>query len=139
MAKGYKYPGKLFVLKFAEGEHEGLIVKVKSLPIGQFLEMAGMAKRISGSEDQKRDFDPSSMKEMFELFAKCLHSWNLEDEDDQPIPATKDGLYALDLDFVLTLILAWMDGVAGVSGPLGRKSTDGEKPDPAASLPMAPL
>ncbi len=133
---GFKAPRKLFVLKFEDEKYEGLVVKAKSLPVGQFLEMGELASGFAKSD--KKSFDPKIVVEMFSIFSKSLHEWNLEDDNGDPIPTTVDGLQTLELDFVMLLVEAWMDAIASVSVPLDKKSNNGGTPS-TESLPMEPL
>ena len=71
-------------------------------------------------------------------FAGALVSWNLEDEDGEPIPADLAGVLSNDFDLNLELIGAWLDAASGAATPLGRPSTSGS-PSLEASLPMDPL
>jgi hypothetical protein len=83
------------------------------------------------------------VEELIKLFAGALVSWNLEEEAEDgiaPVPATYEGLMDQDMDFVIDLILSWMDGVVSISDPLSSKSSDGEPPPAGApevlSIPM---
>lgn len=71
-------------------------------------------------------------------FAGLLVSWNLEDDDDQPIPATFEGMQQVDNQIVTAILNAWTEKVAGVSGPLAGRSTSGGPPPtlPDLDLPM---
>lgn len=84
--------------------------------------------------------DTARYQELLGFFADCLVSWNLEDDDDQPIPPTLEGLRSQDDEFVLLVFDAWVDFVVrgAAKGPLGSSSPDGEQPL-EASLPMEPL
>lgn len=127
---GYRRQPKVFRLTF-EDEPE-LEVYVRSAPLGQILGLLEFAKALGG------DFKPEDVERLDELFAafvSCLKEWNLEDEDGTPIPATIDGLKSQDMDFVLELIMAWMEAVVSVSAPLKRKSSSGDQ-SPEGSIPM---
>lgn len=73
-----------------------------------------------------------------EHYLNRIVSWNLEDENDQPVPADYFGLMSQDADFAMALVMAWMDGVLGTPGPLGRNSNDGMPPE-GVSIPMETL
>jgi len=77
-------------------------------------------------------------RELLSRFAAALVSWNVEDEEGEPVPPTLDSIFAEDLGFVLAVIKAWMDAIAGVSGPLAPSLPAGE-PSPEASIPMESL
>lgn len=69
-------------------------------------------------------FDELPTGEMIEEFARKLRSWNIEDDDDQPVPATLEGLRSLDIGVMLGLIKGWSDAITQVPVPLDRRSTD---------------
>jgi hypothetical protein len=120
---GYRRPSKVFRLIFTDPEMEGLEVRAKSMPIGKLMEVVEIAALSKGGRIDVRD--ASKIKVLFETFADALLSWNLVDDDDAPVPADLNGLWAQDLDFVLNLIAEWMTAIAGVPGPLPQPSPDG--------------
>ena len=73
-------------------------------------------------------------------FGKRLVSWNLTDDDDQPIPATAEGLRQVDTSLVTALKNAWLQSIAGVhdADPLPQSSPSGE-PSLVESVPMEAL
>lgn len=129
---GYKATKK-FLLKFPEGQYEGLEVHVRSVPFGQFFEL----DRLSKAAGQARDLD--SVNQLLGKLAEHITGWNLEDEDDQPIPVSVDALKDLDVDLVLAIIAAWLEGMVGVSAPLDKKSPAGSAPGDLESLPRESL
>lgn len=131
---GYTPGRKVFKLKF-EGDYEGLEVKVKSIPLGKFLKFANLLEIDSknpSSEDMKE------LESLFGSFAEVLVEWNLEDEDGQPVPCTSEGLFAQDLDMVLTIILEWSSALSSASRPL-HKASNGGKQSPEVLIPMETL
>jgi hypothetical protein len=127
---GYKRKFKTFVLEFEDREYSGLEVEMRSLPLGEFLRLS----KIFESDDKTDE----QVEEMFRLFAKALVSWNMEDDGNEPIPATYASVLDLDLDFVLTILGAWIDGVASVAPTLGKDSNSGAT-SLVPSLPMEAL
>lgn len=128
---GYRRVPKVFRLTF-EDEPE-LEVYVHSAPLGQILGLLEMVKGDSKTFDIK---DVGKLHSLFETFASCLKEWNLEDEAGESIPTTVDGLKTQDLDFVLELVMAWMEAVVSVSAPLKQKSSSGDQ-SLEGSIPMA--
>jgi hypothetical protein len=107
----------LYVLKF-EGEDDeldGLEVTIRSLSIREFLALT----RLSKSPDEAGDA-------MMERFASALVEWNLADEDGRDVPADLDGVQVQEPKFILRLISAWMEQMAGVDAPLAQSSSDGQ-------------
>jgi hypothetical protein len=126
---GYKPERKLYTLKF--DDHPGLVVRARSCSTKVFFDVAALA-------DLENPTD-NDLQMLFKEFSNVLMSWNLEDEDDQPVPVTLDGLLSQEFDFVMEIIQAWMEAVGGVSTPLEPPSKDGAIILMEASIPMAPL
>jgi hypothetical protein len=133
---GYKRETKLYRLKFADSAMDGLVVDMKSLSTGAFLEVAELADTFTGQK--LADMDVSAMRKVFEVLAGALVSWNLEDEHDKPIPTTYDGIVSQEFDFVLEIFMAWVGAMSSVDIPLPAGSNSGAT-SPEASLPMEPL
>jgi hypothetical protein len=126
---GYKRKSKNYVLAFEDPEMDGLEVKVKSLSVGKVREF--LAKSRANEVDVDGTFDD---------FEKALLSWNLLDDDDQPVPTNREGIDGQDVDFIMAIVTAWMETITGVpdADPLDGRSNSGE-PSLVASLPMVPL
>jgi hypothetical protein len=128
---GYKRNPRIYRLIFEDGEYSGLIVRVRSMPLGQFLEIAALADASNHSDGE--------VEKLFKAFAGALVDWNLETDGPEgetwPVPADLDGLYDQDLEFGLFLIGEWVRAIGGVPDPLAGSSTSGGT-SPVASLPM---
>jgi hypothetical protein len=112
---GYKRNRKIYKLVFDEStDYPGLEVQVRTLSLGQLLDARSRAD------------DEDGTKRMVDLFAERLISWNLEDEADQPVPATLDGIRDQDDDLILALIARWQEAMRGVPAPLDGASPSGE-------------
>ncbi|WP_377271929.1 hypothetical protein [Peterkaempfera sp. SMS 1(5)a] len=129
---GFKVKRKTYKLVWQEGHDlEGLEVMVRSLDTGQFLKLTGArADRDAGGEQEE-----NGTRRMLDMLAANLVSWNAEDEDGQPIPATIDGILAQDVAFNVAVIDAWTEAINGVPAPLSQTSSDGQ-PSLEASIPM---
>lgn len=132
---GYVPKKKTYKLKFADPDMDGLEVVMHSVPVGTMLKIDELSSSINAD-------DPGStsgkFRELLEIVAAALDSWNIENEDGTPLAADFDGLTALETQFVMELIASWSQAVAGVPGPLAKSSTPGAT-FPEASLPMEPL
>lgn len=124
---GYKRNPKVYRLKFADGDYEGLEVAVRSISMGQLIKFR------TGGDDEK-----DATEEMVELLAERIVEWNLEDETGTPIPPTLDAMKAEDSDFIMAIINQWTDAVAGVKAPLDETSNSGVT-SPVASIPTEAL
>jgi hypothetical protein len=127
---GYRRKHKTVTVQF-DGNHElaGLEVTTRGMSLGAYLELVGMG-----------DVDRSGIGEALRVFADSLVSWNLEDENGNPVPATVEAVYAEDHSMMLKVGTAWLDALSGVhkADPLEESSPGGE-PSPAVSIPMEPL
>ena len=124
---GYKPQKKVFRLRFEDEEYADLVIRVKSATMNDFMELTKLDK----------DKPDDSLK-VFALFVRNIVSWNIEDDDDNPLPVTVESLLDLEPDFVNRLITTWMETTAGVSVPLGKPSNVGATA-PTVSIPMEPL
>lgn len=153
---------KTFVLVFEDEDLAGLEVKARGATVAGMLGAVELLATFEGSGKLAGGMSAKDLAHFDRLFrtmagcpAECLDqhdelppgqdhylnrlvSWNLEDEDDQPVPADYYGLMSQDADFAMTLVMAWMDGVLGTPGPLGRNSNDGMPPE-GVSIPMETL
>lgn len=125
---GFTPVRRVYTLQFEQ--YDGLEVRAAATSAGGFLELTERSDAASA--------DISKVKPLLELFVECLRSWNLEDDEGQPVPQTVDGLLTLELDFVMEIIGAWTEAVAGVSSDLKEPSNSGT-PSLVESLPMVTL
>lgn len=132
---------KTYRLVWPEGhEMHGTEVRARSLPLGAFLELLELAAGIDFGSLAASSITPEAavaVRQVLEAFGGALVEWNLDD-DEGPVPASFEGVCRLDVDVVMPVIDAWMEAVAGVSGPLGPASPNGDRSQ-EASLPMDPL
>ncbi len=74
-----------------------------------------------------------------DMFLEYAESWNLTDDEGQPVPLTLEGLQTLEAVDFRAILKAWFDYVTGrAAGPLESGSVNGQLP-PAVSLPMEAL
>lgn len=128
---GYKRARKRYRLTFEDPELEGLEVVMGSLSISEFMELTSAVGGVSAES-------ADGVTGLLEKFASRIISWNLEDDDDQPVPADFDGVKTQELGFVMAIVTAWMDAIANVD-PTSRASANGTGTFPEVSLPMEPL
>ena len=130
---GYQRKRRVYRLDF-EGDPvlDGLEVRARSLNLGEFLATSRLAGMAAGGVTPE---DVDVFEGLFATFAGALVSWNLEDDEGRPVPATLDGVKAQDVDFVMPIVNAWFKAIAGVASPLGPPSSAGV-PSLEASIPM---
>jgi hypothetical protein len=126
---GFKRKVTTFPLDFTGSDFEGLEV------ICRRPSLAAMA---FAAEHQGIEMTPAVFKDLLQHFADGLVSWNLEDDDDQPVPATFEVLVDLDDEFLAGLFDAWYPAITGVPAPLGDGSSSGD-PSLEESIQMEPL
>ncbi|MFF4834108.1 hypothetical protein [Streptomyces sp. NPDC001315] len=117
-------------IKFAEGhQYHGAEARVRGMAIGEYMAATGL----DGGDG---DNAAASMKR----FSERLLSWNLEDEDGTPIPATPEGLAQVDQGLARALQNAYVESIIGVhsADPLPESSPSGE-PSLVESVPMEAL
>lgn len=131
---GYRRPS--YRLTFEDPQFEGLEVSARGMSIESMLDLMKLAD-INTSEDLS-DEDREKILALCDTFGSALVSWNLEDDQGQPVPADANGLRKQDLGLLLGLVQSYTSGVIDVSVPLGRKSSGG-MPLAEASLPMEAL
>lgn len=123
---GYRKTPIIYTLEF-DGEHEGLVVRMKSMKIG-------VMRKIIRLIDSDDDNTGAVLDHMVEQVAKGLVSWNMEDyETGEPIPATLESVDELDYQVLKMILDKWLDLVTGPSEELGKDSPAG------GSFPGQPL
>lgn len=133
---GFKVKHPILRLTFDKPELEGLEVRARSIGLGAYLSLARMAEL-----SDKETLDAEDMAQLggpFKILAQALVSWNLEEEDGTPIPATFEGIMSQDMGIMFDVLSGWMDAIASVSIPLDR-APKGTKPLEALSLQMEAL
>ncbi|MFF7734264.1 hypothetical protein [Streptomyces sp. NPDC007984] len=118
---GYKRKRPTVTLEFTDedGDFAGLEVEVKSLPMGEFFELSRLVR--------KKNMTDEEVEKLLRAFARVLVRWNLENEDDTPVPATYEGLMGEDLAFNIKLIGTWLKAIAppDEGSDLGKDSPSG--------------
>lgn len=140
---GYRKKAKTYHLTWAEdNELHGLEVSLKGLTVAKILSLGSSASAVTTDAKGALTGGTAEAEDMFETFASSLVRWNLEDEEGIPVPATFDGVKSQDFDFILDLIITWMEAVAGTGRDKGGDSPLSESSDSGlaaleASLQMA--
>jgi hypothetical protein len=127
---GYKRERRTYIMEFADPEYEGLEIKVRSIPIRELTYLMGL-----DPESEDPAVRVSSINKLMLAFAEAIVSWNMTDENDQPLPTTLEYIESEDADFVMTCIAQWMKTMSQVddASPLDSNSPPGqpaEAPNP---------
>ncbi len=129
---GFKAKKNLFKLIFEDPDMAGLEVVVTSVPMGKLLRIQEL------NEDDELRRSSKAFRELVGILAGAMLSWNLEDDLDEPVPVTAEGILTQDPAFVRQIISSWIDAISGVSTPLDGGSTTGDT-SLEASMPMDAL
>ncbi|MEJ8671859.1 hypothetical protein WKI71_36500 [Streptomyces sp. MS1.AVA.1] len=120
---GYRPPRKIYNLDFTGTDYEGLEVSMRGLTVGEELELDDLRGKDGGG------------RRVFEMLTGLLKSWNVEDDQSRPVPATFEGVCTQDAAMVTAILNAAQEAASGVPDPLPQSSADGE-PSLVASIPM---
>lgn len=139
-AEGFRPKRTTYRIRFDE-DHElhGLVLSVRSVPLGKFLdlaELADVADRFKAGQAGLQDV--KALVPLFETFASCVVEWNLLDDNDQPVEPSAQALLDLDPGTAMALFERWTEAMAAVPAPLSSKSSGGS-PYPEERIPMGPL
>lgn len=134
---GYRPPRRVFRLRFEDGHHDGLVVRMRTTSVGRALDLM---RFLVLDTDGLTPEDVAGFEGLFEGFAEVLVEWNVEDDDGRPVPATLEGVRTQPIDFVMGILNVWFGATTTVSAtdPLAATSPAGE-PSAVPSLPMVPL
>lgn len=135
---GFKLVRKGYALKFADGSPlDGATVVMSGLSVGQVVKAREQMRAAQG--DQGPEAKADGILQTLATLAENLVSWDLEEEDETPIPANEDGVMSLELPVAFSIFHAWMGAVSTVDTPLPNASSDGETHPLEASIPMEAL
>jgi hypothetical protein len=101
---GYKRQRKTLSLRF-EDEPE-LEILARSCTVRKFLWVLETVDKMSGGSLPKAE-----LTEFVNWFAGRIISWNLEDDDGQPVPVSADYLLDEDVDWAAKVAMGWVSGV----------------------------
>jgi hypothetical protein len=136
---GFRPQRQLVQLDFSQTEFAGLEITTRAVPVSTllgFIELIDQAEALDAKAFKPEDLNV--VRELFARFAAVLVSWNVEDDDGQPVPATVDGLTSQDFPFVMSVISTWITALSQAPPPLRSASKPGGPPL-EASLPMETL
>jgi hypothetical protein len=142
---------RVFILEFEDEDLKGLEVRAKPASAGALMsaiELVDLTDRPNHSTKDLKEVD-----RLFRIFGGCppecdwthddqggnhlankIVSWNLT-QDGQEVPANYLGLMSEDLEFVMSMIGAWIEAQVGTPGELGKDSNSGGLSE-EVSIPM---
>lgn len=140
-----KRPGRIYRLVFPDTDPvlPEVVIRLKSLSIAQFLNVQQLAT--AADRRGREDAGPEQLKNvtaaveaLADILTERIVDWNLEEDDDTPVPVTRDEVLDFDPEAFMRVVEEWLDAVAGVSDPLPSTSSDGP-PLEELSIPMESL
>lgn len=128
---GFKPKRTLYRLTFEDPDLEGLEVVTRRVSVEGLIGFIDFYEAVKGTDPEKfTPEDARALTALFERFVKVVASWNIEDDDDQPVPVSVEGLQSLELEFVMALIESWITGMAQAPPPLpGNSASGGTSPE----------
>lgn len=126
---GFRY-GRTYVLKFEDGDLDGLTVTVRPTTLDQLIEILDTPRPKTHSEATQR------LTTMLRYFCAALDGWNLESRDGVPTPHDPASITAEHpRELIDAILAAWIHSMTAVPRPLEPPSTDGDT-SLEASIPM---
>lgn len=117
---GYQRKRKVYKLDFSDTGYDGLEVQVTGLTTGEYLDFvllsSGATKEEGGNQETQQ---------MLRMLSEHIVSWNLEDENGEPVPSTFEGLKSNDLDMNMFVVNAWIAAMSSVPEATEKKSLTG--------------
>jgi hypothetical protein len=140
---GFKPPKTLYKLKFEDPALDRLEVTIRGVDVNTMLELQSFADLAAVDDPGKMSpaeikASSNNLKRTVTILADALVSWNLEADDDTPLPVSYDTLSRQEPSFVMKIVEAWSTAIAGVNTPLEKGSNSGVT-SPAVSIPTEPL
>lgn len=127
-------PQTIIDIDLSDTPYKEFEVRTASCTLGQMLALGDQPDRVRAGAGL------AAVRELVALFASRITSWNVDGEDDKPLPlpATVDTVLGLDFRFSGMLIRGWLDGMTNVDDDLGKDSTSGP-PSAPPNFPMEAL
>lgn len=129
---GYQAPRTTVAIDLTGTPWEGAEISASSASMGELLSLGDQPDRIRAGAGL------AAVRELVEVFASKIISWNLENELGEPMPITVDAFLSLDFTFAGKLIKLWIDALTGQGDELGKGSTSGQRSAPP-NFPMEPI
>lgn len=115
MAKGFKAPKTIYRLDFAGTELDGLEVRMTG---GKLRDVFAAVRLVGVTDETLTAADAELAMSQYQDMADHIISWNLEDDNDQPIAPDLDGLKSLETRHIQMIAAAWQKAQVDIPAPL---------------------
>ena len=119
--KRFKRERRQYDLTFEGGELDGFECIMTGVSLDDFLDLASLEAELSTPAGRTRE----NIERQFSVLGEHMSSWNLDDDDDKPVPCTYEQLRTFDFDFALAIFRGWMRAMHTVPEDLGKESSSG--------------
>lgn len=124
---GFKRKKPTIVEMTFDGDYEGLEINFKVPSINQYLELLKCSGKLDQAEkDGNADAVEEGVDELARVLVSLFDSWNMTDDDDNPIELTKEELKNEELKFLMTVTDALANVMTDADSDLEKESTSGE-------------
>ena len=130
--KRFRRERKLYQLNFEDPELDGFECVMSGVSLERFVDITALAAELETPEGRTKE----NIEAQFTTLAGSMVSWNLDDDDGKPISCDYEGLRVQDFDFVMKIMLGWMQALASVPKDSNSDSPSGEI-SPEQSLGLA--
>jgi hypothetical protein len=108
--KRFKREPRLYEINFEDGDLDGFEIIMRGVSLEGFIEIAQLSAALETPEGRT----PENIEAQFTILAELLVEWNLDDAEDNPVPATYDGLKTQDFSDVMKIMGGYMQAIASV-------------------------
>jgi hypothetical protein len=117
---------RTFRLEFDDPSFDGLVVRCRSASLGFLIRYEELMRMNLSLPEHSEE-----LWEMYEHVERIIISWNLLDDDNEPVGTDAAQLSKEEWPMIRQIVRAWHKAVTEVPPPLSRPSSDG---DPLAGL-----
>lgn len=111
---GFRVPVRGATITFDGTDYDGAVVDcVLDIPLEVYFEIVALSEK-GETETVSRIWAEHALK-----------SWNLEDSEGNPLPATVEGLFKLPPAIFTVMLQKWTEAVAQAPAPLRKGSLNG--------------
>ena len=131
-SKRFRRERTLYQLHFEEPELDGFECVMSGVSLDAFIGVSALAAKLETPEGRTQE----NIEAQFTTLAGSMVSWNLDNDDGQPVPCDYEGLRVQDFDFVMKIKQGWMQALSSVPKASENDSPSGEI-SPERSLGLA--